>query len=107
MIEIKPKFFDGKRAKGYALDVHTIQSRLTGADEFGHLTFENERSPMGEALYQLKYRSDKGKANEIAETVISFVKDGWRDLDAVDFILLYHRLTSPVRISQLKRLQKL
>ncbi|MBC7898763.1 MAG: ComF family protein [Saprospiraceae bacterium] len=87
MIEIDPKPLNGKRAKGFALDVHTIQSKLTGADEFGHLMFDSERSPMGEALYYLKYRFDKNKAVDIAETVSDFIKNAWPDLDSIDYIV--------------------
>ena len=87
MIEINPKVLDGKRAKGFALDVHTTHSKLTGADEFGHPTFESERSPMGEAIYQLKYRSDKSKVMEIAATVCNFVIHRWKELQDIDFII--------------------
>ena len=87
MIDINPKLLNGKRAKGYALDIQTLNSKLTGADEFGHPTFETERSPMGEALYKLKYRNEKSKANEIAETVSDFIQNKWPDLDMVDFIV--------------------
>lgn len=87
MIEINPKSLNGKRAKGYALDIQTLNSKLTGSDEFGHPTFETERSPIGEALFQLKYRAEKSSAGKIAETVSYFFQNDWPDLDKIDFIV--------------------
>jgi predicted amidophosphoribosyltransferase len=87
MIEINPKSLNGKRANGYALDIQTLNSKLTGSDEFGHPTFETERSPIGEALFQLKYRAEKSNAGKIAETVSYFIQNDWPDLDKIDFIV--------------------
>lgn len=87
MIKINPKDLNGKRAKGYALDVHTIQSRRSGTDEFGHLTFDNERSEMGEALYQLKYRQNRAIAKDIAEAVCDFIRTKADEIEPIDYFL--------------------
>lgn len=57
---------EGNWHSGLAFDLHTVASTHLGVDEFGHDRFENTRSEMGELVYQLKYRSDKGRLPEIA-----------------------------------------
>lgn len=46
---------EGPWEKGYAFDVHTINSVFIGDNEFGHPTFDTTRSPMGQCIYELKY----------------------------------------------------
>lgn len=43
---------------GYSLDKHTISSTPIGPNEWGHMQFDTIRPEAGEALFQLKYRSD-------------------------------------------------
>jgi predicted amidophosphoribosyltransferase len=54
---------------GYALSKHTLSSEFTGYNEYGHPTFDTTRSEPGEALYQLKYRSDWSKVEPLAEEI--------------------------------------
>jgi competence protein ComFC len=56
---------EGNWKSGKAYDLHTVSSTHLGTDEFGHDRFDNTRSPMGELLYQLKYKYDKSKVDEI------------------------------------------
>jgi len=56
---------EGNWKSGKAYDLHTVSSTHLGTDESGHDRFENIRSPMGELLYQLKYKYDKSKLDEI------------------------------------------
>ena len=56
---------EGNWKSGRAYDVHTVSSTHLGTDQFGHDRFENTRSQMGELVYQLKYKHDKSKVNEI------------------------------------------
>lgn len=56
---------EGNWNTGKAFDLHTVSSTHLGTDEFGHDRFENTRSAMGELLYQLKYKYDKSKVDEI------------------------------------------
>ncbi len=48
----------GNWKKGFAYDVHTLESVYLGVDQYGHDRWENTRSEMGELLYKLKYRGD-------------------------------------------------
>ena len=51
---------------GYSLDKHTISSTPIGPNEWGHMQFDTIRPEAGEALFQLKYRSDSSQVNIIA-----------------------------------------
>ena len=74
MVPIRPIRLFGKWRQGYALDRHTVQSVLVGHDEFGNPQFDTKRTPLGELLYQLKYRSDASALKPIVETVVAFVQ---------------------------------
>ncbi|CAG9179942.1 hypothetical protein LMG23992_04118 [Cupriavidus laharis] len=58
---------------GYALDKHTLRSTYIGDNEYGHPQFNTERSEPGEALFQLKYRSDWDQAKVIAHAIAANV----------------------------------
>lgn len=51
---------------GYSLDKHTIKSTPIGCNEYGHMQFDTLRPEVGEALFQLKYRSDYDQVPVIA-----------------------------------------
>lgn len=55
-MKVSLKSLDGIWTRGVALDKHKIRSIYTGDNEFGHPQFETERTEVGEALFQLKYR---------------------------------------------------
>ncbi len=59
----------GSWYKGYALHKHTVSSVHTGTNAYGHATFDTTRSEPGEALYQLKYRSDWKMVQPLAAQV--------------------------------------
>ncbi|MBI4289086.1 MAG: hypothetical protein HY671_11755 [Chloroflexi bacterium] len=73
MIVINPTKLLGPWQEGYVLDVHTTSSTLIGYDEFGHERFETVRTPLGEALYKLKYKSDLTVLEPLANTVADFL----------------------------------
>ncbi|MBB3460664.1 ComF family protein [Rhizobium sp. BK377] len=54
---------------GYALDKHMLSSAFLGNDEFGHARFDNIRTDAGEAVYQLKYKSDFNQSAILAAAV--------------------------------------
>jgi predicted amidophosphoribosyltransferase len=63
--------------EGFVLDRHVLSSRPLGY--LGeHMQFETTRSPLGELVYQLKYRN--APPNDIIETAMSFVTDRWSGL---------------------------
>ena len=47
---------------------------MVGHNAFGHPAFDTVRSPLGELLYQLKYRGNETVLAEIADTVATFLK---------------------------------
>ena len=57
-----------------ALDVHTVSSTYKGLNEFGHDSFENTYSEMGELLHRLKYKHDQSVVSEIVAAVVEFLK---------------------------------
>jgi competence protein ComFC len=74
VIEIHPKEIKGSWDRGYVLDLHTISSTMIGYNEFGHPEFDTVRSPLGELVYRLKYKGDKGAIGSIVEVITGFMK---------------------------------
>ncbi|WP_395372330.1 ComF family protein [Komagataeibacter diospyri] len=68
-MEVQIKKIEGNWDAGYALHKHTLSSVYLGVDEWGHDRFENTRSEPGEALYQLKYRSDWNQIEPLATQI--------------------------------------
>ncbi len=83
MIAIHPKEIRGSWDQGYVLDVHTISSTMIGYNEFGHPEFDTLRSELGEMVYRLKYKGDKGVIAPIVEAIGEFVKNWGIHPDAV------------------------
>lgn len=54
---------------GYVLDKHSLSSTYIGDNEQGHAQFDTVRSEVGEALYQLKYRSDFSQVEPLAREI--------------------------------------
>ena len=73
MIEVHPNEIKGSWDQGYVLDVHTISSTMIGYNELGYPEFDTVRSPLGELVYRLKYKSDKTVIPPVVETIVSFV----------------------------------
>ncbi len=74
MIAVHPKEIRGSWDQGYVLDVHTISSTMIGYNEFGHPEFDTLRSELGEMVYRMKYRGDKGAIAPVVEAIAEFVK---------------------------------
>ncbi len=73
-VEIKPIPLYGSWDLGFALDTHVIESISLGEDAYGHLRFENTRSPIGELLYQFKYNGRHDNLTEIVDTIMCFLE---------------------------------
>jgi len=71
---------------GWTLDRHTTRSVFLGYDEHGHAQFETTRSPIGELLYQLKYRGQR-TAPQIAAVIAKFFDDKPVALGRMDVIV--------------------
>ncbi len=52
---------------GFVLDKHTVRSVPIGNNEFGHMQFDTTRTEIGQALFQLKNRSDWKQVEPLAE----------------------------------------
>ena len=74
MVKVNPQKIVGNWKKGVALDVHTVSSTYKGLNEFGHDSFENTYSEMGELLHRLKYKHDQSVVSEIVAAVVEFLK---------------------------------
>lgn len=58
---------------GWVLDKHMLKSTYLGEDAYGHPQFDNERTDVGEATYQLKYQSDWSQAKRLAKALADHV----------------------------------
>ena len=76
MIKINPKEIKGSWDQGYVLDVHTISSTMIGYNEFGHPEFDTLRSELGEMVYRLKYKGDKGVIAPVVEAIADLLEIG-------------------------------
>lgn len=56
---------------GISLDKHTISSTPIGRNEAGYMQFDTVRTPIGEALFKLKYRDDFSQVDFLARSVAS------------------------------------
>jgi len=57
-MKVNVKRINGNWDLGYSLDKHVLSSIYVGENQWGHPEFNTTRSEIGQALYQLKYRSD-------------------------------------------------
>jgi competence protein ComFC len=83
-IKINPRKIKGNWQEGYALDLHTTGSTFLGHDAFGNPQFDTSRTPLGDLLYQLKYRFDPAAVELIVATVVEFLQQ-WKP--KVDIII--------------------
>lgn len=65
-MDVNIKQIEGVWTLGYSLDKHTLSSTPIGPNEYGHMQFDTIRPEAGEALFQLKYRSDYSQVSIIA-----------------------------------------
>lgn len=87
MATIGPTELKGNWVKGFALDVHTTSSDFLGDDQYGHPHFDTKRSPLGELLYRLKFKSDKSVLDEITTTVVDFLTNTWKVASGLQFLV--------------------
>jgi competence protein ComFC len=82
-MKINPTRISGRWRNGFTLDVHTTSSEFLGYDEYGHAQFDSKRSELGELLYRLKFRQDKGVIPEIVEAVGIFIESYLPKIDLI------------------------
>jgi len=101
---------DGPWIKGYAFDVHTIESTFTGNNVFGHPTFDTKRSPIGQFLYELKYGQHLPVLEKIVELIVNDRLFN-RFINSIDIILPVppsnkYRMIQPVQVCSQKIAEK-
>ena len=96
VININPQEILGDWRAGYALDLHSLSSRLLPDGRY-----DTERTEIGEMVYQVKYHSNQSKIQPLAEIAGKFVKEEF----AVDghLVLRYLAAVIPVPPSDLTR----
>jgi competence protein ComFC len=72
----------GNWRKGRAFDVHTLSSTYLGPNESGHAMYDSLRREMGELVYQLKYKGDRSKLDEIVKLL-----DKIKGVEHFDFLM--------------------
>ena len=82
-MEVKIKQINGIWTLGYSLDKHTTRSIPIGPNQFGHMQFDTVRPEAGEALFQLKYRSDFSQVPIIAQQMKTSFGDAFTSVDFV------------------------
>ena len=66
-----------------ALDIHTTDSAYTGDNQFGHPTFSNTYSEMGELLNRLKYHRDQAAAPKIIAAATKCIRASYPEFDVI------------------------
>lgn len=85
-VQTNPAKVAGAWRLGWSLDDHTRSSEFLGYDENGRAQFETIRSPLGELLYQLKYRGQR-TAPQLADVLADFFDDKPVVLGRIDMIV--------------------
>jgi len=65
---------DGEWTEGLVLDWHVAHSEFLGHNQFGYPEYNTVRTEVGEALFQLKYRSDITKIDILAPVMVAAVR---------------------------------
>lgn len=68
-MKVAVKQIFGPWDQGWALDKHMLSSTYLGEDEYGHARFDNVRTEVGEATYQLKYKHDWNQVEPLARSL--------------------------------------
>lgn len=83
-MKVSLKQINGPWDQGWVLDKHMVSSTFLGNDDRGHPCFDNQRTEIGEATYQLKYQKDWNQVGPLAQAVATNV---FPMLDQVGFVL--------------------
>lgn len=90
---------NGEWTAGLVLDWHVAHSEFLGHNQYGHPEYDTVRTAVGEALYQLKYRSDLAQIDSLAKTMTDAIK---LTFPAVSFVVpmppSIKRVTQPLAI---------
>lgn len=73
MAKLNPQRIYGSWIYGYALDVHSLGSVVSGVNAAGYATFDTTRSELGTLLYRFKYQADLSVVEEIVDCAVCFL----------------------------------
>ena len=74
----------GAWESGFVLDKHVAHSEFFGHNEFGRAEYDTVRTEVGEAIFQLKYRSDLTQIDPLAKIMADTVRASF---PAVGFVV--------------------
>ncbi|HBS6212123.1 TPA: ComF family protein [Klebsiella pneumoniae] len=83
-MEVNIKDIVGNWNRGVVLDKHSKYSVVIGQNEWGHNIYDTTRTEVGEALFQLKYRSDWSQVHPLAQCLYD---EAYPLFEKVGFIL--------------------
>ena len=83
-LKVSLRQISGPWDNGWVLDKHTLHSSYLGNDQYGHARYDTTRTEVGEATFQLKYRSDWAQSRPLAQAIADYI---YPKLDQVGFIL--------------------
>ena len=69
ILDFEPIPIQGLWDKGFSLSLHTLESYISGYDRYGEPIIYTKRTPIGEAIYKLKYRGDHSVVDSLVDTL--------------------------------------
>ncbi|SDK53616.1 hypothetical protein SAMN05192566_1565 [Methylophilus rhizosphaerae] len=82
-MDVNVKDIPGEWDLGYSLDWQTLSSIPIGHNAYGYMQYETTRPPIGEALFQLKYRSDYSQIPLIAAQMATTLAERFQNTSLV------------------------
>ncbi|KFD18361.1 hypothetical protein GTPT_2551 [Tatumella ptyseos ATCC 33301] len=82
-MNVNIKQISGNWDEGYAMDKHMKKSTYLGDNEYGRPQFHNERTEVGEAVYQLKYQEDWNQVDPLAECLLQHAVPLFKDIQLI------------------------
>ena len=85
-MSINPMEIRGNWDKGYVLDNHVLESISRHENAQGPAQFDTTRTPLGELMFELKYRGRYSAANDILEMIKPFLAS-FTELQHVNLVI--------------------
>ena len=83
-MKVSLREIQGPWDQGWVLDKHMLSSTYLGVDGYGHSRYNNIRTEVGEATYQLKYQHDWNQTKSLAQSLADNI---YPKLKSVGFIV--------------------
>ncbi|MBT0726901.1 ComF family protein [Rosenbergiella australiborealis] len=82
-MDVNIKQISGNWDAGYAMDKHMKKSTYLYDNDNGRPQFHNERTEVGEAVYQLKYQGDWNQVDSLAECLLRYAVPLFTDIQLI------------------------